>query len=1022
MIYSNSKSSTFKYTYHLILSVLFVFGSIFNTKAQIHYATSILSQSHVTNANKSIDADPTTYSELEAGTGAVLGMGAYSGYIELQFPSIVPADQTVYVHIKTDDAILSNLLSGTLANLMSSVSGVVLVGNQEFSVQVKDVSNTVVLSGSSANPSDFSGDRLKVVVDKDNNAYLLITPDQAFKSIKITTNVGSLLGLGSKRHMRVYDPYYYTNYSGCSNPKFTSYNGTGIGLDVLQLGGGVLNINRAIDQSLPSYSTLSLGVVSVASSLRQFVYFENLSLPSTNYAVRFKVNPALLNLGIGQNVHLKLKNGVTVISNQPIQNYLTPSNLTDLQNGLATTIIVSPGVPVDRVVIDFNGILGVTISQAFDLNEVYRITSPPTLNLANSDTLICEGTSANIVVDAVDSLNEIHWYATDSSTNVLHTNPSGGTYSSGLIYSDTVLWAASGIPGCPNTSNRIPINIDVIPGPSSSGLSSNVIGQYCASDTILVAVQNQNGTQFNWYDSLNAMTPIISGSAWGGGVYNVNNDTLILSNIPPGDTAFTLYVAYQDSATGCWNAPGNAYQIPITILDESVPTTTDSIQYFCMSDSPTVSSIEVTNGGSGNAINWYDENGNQLNASDPLMNSAFYYATSQGTLCESSDTLRVEISISPLPKPTTSDSIQYFCTMPSATLADIQVDQTSIIWYDGNGDSLNSNTYLTDSTTYYAALVSPTCESADRLAITAIFENPYDVNLVGDTSDICIMDTITYQVNSGMTSYDWVIIGGDIIAGGTSTDNTIQVVWNDYSGGALWVSYMTNNGCIIKTKNAIHISVNDCSKLSIKKTANKMHPMIGDQIEFTIQVVNYGTTDAYNTIVNEVLQSGFTYVSHTANYGNYDLNNGEWTINHLPVGDTAILKIKVKVNPKGVYTNVASINMKYSKYGVSVITSKVVITPRDFSVYNEISPNGDGRNDVFHVNNIESYPDNSLEIFNRYGTPVFKVKGYKNDWNGVANVSGVVNKGMPLPAGTYYYILKINKEDISTTGWIYIVR
>lgn len=1016
----NSNLSQFVMNEYRRVAFLCIFLLIpFISKTQIQYATTISAQDHASSASNSVDANPLTYSEISASSGALLGIGAYQGYVEMKFPSVVPANTTVYVRVETEDDILSSLVGGTLGNLVSGVSGVVLVGNQEFTVEVKDASNNVVLSGQSTNPASFGGERLKVVINRAKENYLLITPSVAFQSIRITTAVGSLLGLGTTRTMKIYDPYYRSGSSNCSAPTFTSYDGTGISLEALNLGGGVSGLEKAIDDNFPTFSKLSLGVVSVASSITQYVYFETPSLATGTYGIRFQVDPALLNIGISQNVKLIFKDGATQVSNQPLANYLTPANTADLQNGLPTTIFVSPGVPVDRVIVHFNGILGVTISQSFELNEVYRVIAPPVLNVASSDTITCEGFPANLVATTSLPANEIRWYTNDSILTPVGNVASGVPYTTGPLTNDTVLWAASAISGCPRESNRIPIQIDVLPAPDSTGLVNTSLTQYCASDSLVLGVTNTDGDQFHWSLTPGSTTSLPAGtSSQNGYTYIVQGDTLVIASMPAGDTSFTIYVSYQDSATGCWNIPGNEYQIPLTINDESVPTTTDDIQYFCNADAPVISSISINE----TSVNWYDENGNTLTSSSPLSDSTMYFATLQGAVCESSDTLSVLISISALPTPTTQDSIQLFCGASHPTVGDLQTDQSSVVWFNQAGDSLSTSTLLTDSTTYYAILVSPSCQSDGQLAVHVLFEDPYNVHFIGDTSNLCLMDTVEYHVSPGMNGYNWVVQGGSIVNGGTTSDSIVSAVWNDTAGGSIWVSYVSNSGCLIQTQNAIQVSPTNCSNIEIHKTVDELNPMVGQQITFTITVSNSGVAPVAGIVVNEQLQSGFTYISDQANYGSYDLNAGEWTIPLLPGGDTAVLKIKVTVNSTGIYTNIASVDPGKTNLPKIPDPSEVDVNPHCLKVYNEISPNGDGVNDYLHIDCINQFPDNSVEIFNRYGAPVFKVKGYKNNWDGVANVSGVVGKGTPLPAGTYYYILKVKEKNVSTSGWVYIIR
>jgi len=69
---------------------------------------------------------------------------------------------------------------------------------------------------------------------------------------------------------------------------------------------------------------------------------------------------------------------------------------------------------------------------------------------------------------------------------------------------------------------------------------------------------------------------------------------------------------------------------------------------------------------------------------------------------------------------------------------------------------------------------------------------------------------------------------------------------------------------------------------------------------------------------------------------------------------------------------------------------------------NAISPNGDGKNDIWHLDFIKSfYPNALIEIFNRWGEKVFSNVGYTTAWDGTFN-------GHPLPVAAYYYIVTLN--------------
>jgi gliding motility-associated-like protein len=84
---------------------------------------------------------------------------------------------------------------------------------------------------------------------------------------------------------------------------------------------------------------------------------------------------------------------------------------------------------------------------------------------------------------------------------------------------------------------------------------------------------------------------------------------------------------------------------------------------------------------------------------------------------------------------------------------------------------------------------------------------------------------------------------------------------------------------------------------------------------------------------------------------------------------------------------------------------------------NGITPNGDGVNDRWAIDNIHKFPNNIVEIYNRWGELLFQEKNYQDDWDGTY-------KGKPLPVGTYYYLVDLHDPLYKTkySGPITIMR
>ena len=91
---------------------------------------------------------------------------------------------------------------------------------------------------------------------------------------------------------------------------------------------------------------------------------------------------------------------------------------------------------------------------------------------------------------------------------------------------------------------------------------------------------------------------------------------------------------------------------------------------------------------------------------------------------------------------------------------------------------------------------------------------------------------------------------------------------------------------------------------------------------------------------------------------------------------------------------------------------KLLLAPE---VPNAFSPNGDGINDNWVIKYLESYPGATIDVYNRYGQPVFKSTGYDKPWNGQYN-------GSPLPIGTYYYIINPKNGRKIITGSVTIIK
>ncbi|PRY83366.1 DUF6923 family protein, partial [Mongoliibacter ruber] len=100
------------------------------------------------------------------------------------------------------------------------------------------------------------------------------------------------------------------------------------------------------------------------------------------------------------------------------------------------------------------------------------------------------------------------------------------------------------------------------------------------------------------------------------------------------------------------------------------------------------------------------------------------------------------------------------------------------------------------------------------------------------------------------------------------------------------------------------------SDLAVTKTVNNPTPLVGEEVTFTVTVTNNGPSGATGVEVEDVLPSGYTYVSHSVSvgFGQYFPDTGLWDISNMSNEDIATLQIVARVNGAGNYTNVATVS------------------------------------------------------------------------------------------------------------------
>lgn len=118
----------------------------------------------------------------------------------------------------------------------------------------------------------------------------------------------------------------------------------------------------------------------------------------------------------------------------------------------------------------------------------------------------------------------------------------------------------------------------------------------------------------------------------------------------------------------------------------------------------------------------------------------------------------------------------------------------------------------------------------------------------------------------------------------------------------------------------------------------------------------------------------------------------------------------------------------YGYFTLGLVDTDILLDG-DVVIYNLVNTQDSSLNNYFRIENINKFPNNSVEIFNRWGQRVYFTTNYNsanNVFRGVSEGKVTLNKGEKLPSGTYFYIVKYeytnegNSELIKKSGYLHL--
>ncbi len=246
------------------------------------------------------------------------------------------------------------------------------------------------------------------------------------------------------------------------------------------------------------------------------------------------------------------------------------------------------------------------------------------------------------------------------------------------------------------------------------------------------------------------------------------------------------------------------------------------------------------------------------------------------------------------------------------------------------------------------------CSITDTIVVNALTNIIADA---GNDTTSCQGGALTLDGSgsTNATSYQWLQLPANTVVG-----NTINIIVNPGAGTTAYVLVATNGGC--SSTDTVFVSATPPPTVNAGP----------DQTIFTGATTTIGG--------NPTGPSGSIFGwGPTIGLGDPTMSN--------PVASPAA-------------TTTYTVFVTDANGCVGSDTMNLIVVPAiDFP--NGFTPNGDGVNDVWQIDNIILFPNCQVEVYNRWGELLFNSIGYNPPWDGRFD-------GKDVPVGTYYYIIKLN--------------
>ncbi|RVT78391.1 DUF11 domain-containing protein [Flavobacterium sufflavum] len=211
---------------------------------------------------------------------------------------------------------------------------------------------------------------------------------------------------------------------------------------------------------------------------------------------------------------------------------------------------------------------------------------------------------------------------------------------------------------------------------------------------------------------------------------------------------------------------------------------------------------------------------------------------------------------------------------------------------------------------------------------------------------------------------------------------------------------------------------------------NDGQAQIGETILYTYTIMNLGNVPLSNVWIDNAMvglgmNSGrinmpIGAVDNTTFTGSYSITQEDIIAGHVTNQATVY-----GTSPLGVIVQDLSDNDNPLENDATVIGVDGCV----IKVFNAVSPNvGSEYERILYIRGLDCYPNNTVQIFDRWGVKVYEVDGYDNAnkaFRGVSEGRTTLSQSNGLPSGTYFYVLKYvdaEGKGFNKSGYLHLVN